>query len=265
MSTSIKIYLLKDFSILGENGSIVEVDLKYARNYLFPKKIAREATLSDIVEKKRSISIGKKENKLTLKGRGNLDKYLKNHSLSDTRGRFIEKVPDFSNFFRNHESSREKFSWRWYEANRLSLLPYGPKYVTIKYRKNEYLATYTYLKALISRKTKSPIIVDGSNLGWYNGYPSLDSVFSLFGYLAVESNQFFFPIIWVFDNSFRRKLTEGEKRSFDEFKRWSGVKIVDYADKEIFRLAKIFGTKYLFSNDHFKEYHTDGFVRISMR
>lgn len=45
-----KVILLKDVENLGDEASIVKVSDGYARNYLFPKKIAKEATDSSLRE-----------------------------------------------------------------------------------------------------------------------------------------------------------------------------------------------------------------------
>jgi hypothetical protein len=97
------------------------------------------------------------------------------------------------------------------------------------------------------------------------GRPAIDPIFYLYDYISDKSEKFFFPLIWAFDKSFRRKLTKTEKRELDEFCSWFGTTTVDYADKEIFKLAKIYKTHFIFSQDHFKEYHMEYFTRITFR
>jgi len=258
MSSNVKVFLLRNFGVLGKKGKVVEVNGKYAKDFLYPNKIAREASVKD-TDDTNYLKEKRKDERISI------ERYLTRETMQKGKRAYTGKIPEFNNFFKNAEGEKEKITWSWYPTNRLNLLPYGPRYVKIKYKKQEYTGTFVYLNSLLRRRVKASIIVDGSNLGWYNGYPSLDPIFSLYNYLARDSDQFFFPVIWVFDNSFRRKLTSGEKVSYDEFKSSDGVKTVNYADKEIFQMAKKYDTRYLFSNDHFKEYHMKGFVRISMR
>ena len=51
-----KVYLLKDIPHLGHKGEIHKVSLGYARNFLFPKKLAQLATpqlIKEVEEKKK--------------------------------------------------------------------------------------------------------------------------------------------------------------------------------------------------------------------
>lgn len=42
------------------------------------------------------------------------------------------------------------------------------------------------------------------------------------------------------------------------------MKVVDYADREVFEMAKSVKTPYILSNDRFKEFFTEGYVRICL-
>ncbi|AWB09648.1 MAG TPA: 50S ribosomal protein L9 [Thermodesulfobium narugense] len=60
----IKVLLIQDIKSLGKAGDIVEVSQGYARNYLFLKNLAKEATKPIIEEyEKRKIANKKKEDK----------------------------------------------------------------------------------------------------------------------------------------------------------------------------------------------------------
>ena len=48
-----KVILLEDVRGQGKAGQIVKVSDGYARNMLFPKKLAKEATPANIKERKR--------------------------------------------------------------------------------------------------------------------------------------------------------------------------------------------------------------------
>ena len=47
-----KIILLEDVKSLGKKGEVVEVSDGYARNYILPKKIGKEATAGNLSELK---------------------------------------------------------------------------------------------------------------------------------------------------------------------------------------------------------------------
>ncbi len=267
MATQIEIILLKDFSLLGKAGEVATVQLDYAKNYLFPNGIAKKIKAEDvekiIYEKKRQKREEQKKNSGTVKS--SLYVFNNPDNAYVSKRNQLGRIPPLTFRIKMREDIREKISWKWYPTNRLNNLPAGDRYVIIHYRGKSYFSTYNYLQKLRLRNCHSPLIVDGSNLGWKDGKPATDPIFYLYDYIADKSEKFFFPLIWTFDKSFRRKLTKTEKRELKEFCSWSGTIIVDYADKEIFKLAKKYRTRFIFSMDHFKEYHTENFTRITFR
>jgi len=63
-----KVYLLKDVSGLGQKGSLREVSPGYARNYLFPNQLAKQATKEIIRQvSKEQEQKQEKENKIKIK------------------------------------------------------------------------------------------------------------------------------------------------------------------------------------------------------
>jgi len=263
----IKIILLKDFALLGYKGEIVQVPQEYAHSYLFPSGVAADIQDSETVNELQEEFAREnklKDQKLSTEAKESLYRY--NSPIDNTRDkRPLGKLPPMN--FRVHfmNGTSEKMRWEWYPPHRLGRLPAGYKFVLLSFRGRRYLATFHYLQTLSLRKVHSALIVDGSNLGWSQGRPSMDPIFDLYEYICDKSEKFFFPFIWAFDRSFKRKLTKTEKKELVEFCSWSGTKIVDYADEEIFRMAKVYNTNYIFSQDHFNQYHTENYTRISYR
>lgn len=260
------VLLLKDFALLGRQGELIDIESDYAKSYLLPNGIVKQVTDKQLA--KRLKEKQKKRNKMIHTSLSEQSKALL-YQYADPTGtvekRIMGKLPPMT--FRIHFRYAEtaKLSWEWYPSYRLNRLPAGYKYVILMYRGRKYLGTFHYLQQLLMRRVHSPLVIDGSNLGWVKGKPAMDPIFDLYDYIADKSDKFFFPFIWAFDKSFKRKLSKTEQKELNEFCSWSGTKIVDYADEEIFKLAKKYRTKYIFSQDHFKQYHTEYFTRITYR
>jgi len=267
MSSKISVVLLKDFALLGRKGELVEIEKDYARSYLLPKGIVKQITNNDIalrLKEKEKYRKQKKDSALSEQSKALLYKY--NDPAAGNEGSSIlGRLPPMSFKVHFRHAEAERMGWEWYPSHRLNRLPAGYKFVILLYKGRRYLGTFHYLQQLLFRRVHSPLIIDGSNLGWVKGRPAMDPIFDLYDYIADKSEKFFFPFIWAFDKSFRRKLTKTERRELSEFCTWSGTKIVDYADEEIFKLAKKHHTKYIFSQDHFRQYHTEYFTRITYR
>lgn len=73
-----KVILLKDVENLGDEASIVRVSDGYARNYLFPKKLAKEATDSSLRE------LDRKRNALEAKYANQKDGIKKTKEMLDS-------------------------------------------------------------------------------------------------------------------------------------------------------------------------------------
>ncbi|HPE67736.1 MAG TPA: bL9 family ribosomal protein [Thermotogota bacterium] len=258
MSSHVSIYLLKDFPVLGKKGNVVRVPRKYANHFLVPRKIARKIEPGNTPPPPlpQELPAGRTPQQV-------LPSRKKSRDVSAS---FPTQLPpvSFPVSFR-HGGEKEWVRWEWYPAHRLAYLPGGGRFVLIRFRKKTYFATFSYLQALVRRKIRAPLIVDGSNTGWVNGFPSLDPIFLVYDYIARDSEQFFFPLVWVFDTSFRRKLCPSERNTLDEFSRWWGVRVVGYADRMIFQMAREYGTRFLFSDDRFQEFFTEDYTRISFR
>ena len=267
MSSKICVVLLKDFALLGRKGELLEIESDYARSYLLPKGIVKQVTdKNTVIRLKEKIKDQKKEKQTSLSETSKALLYKYNDpSAGSERQSVLGKLPPMK--FRVHfkNSHTEKMSWEWYPAYKLNRLPAGYRFVSLTHKGRQYLGTFHYLQQLLIRRVHSPLIIDGSNLGWVKGKPAMDPIFDLYEYIADKSEKFFFPFIWAFDKSFKRKLPKTERRELTEFCAWSGTKVVDYADEEIFKLAKRYHTKYIFSQDHFKQYHTEYYTRITYR
>ena len=255
MSARVCVRLLKDFSVLGKAGTVHVVTKKYADEYLLRENIARIVPINTIYKPAQTLE---PQVRPTL-GIGDLKTTpveISTKGLNLPPMRFRLKTAG--------DLPIQTVSWEWVEPGRLRLLPRGNIYVKIAYGKRSFLATLEYLKSLTSRKVRKPVVIDGSNVGWSSGEPSVLGLFDVYYYIAKRSDQFYFPMYWVFDRSFRRTLWWEEKKIFDEFCRYAGVKVVDYADREVFEMAKSVKTPYILSNDRFKEFFTEGYVRICL-
>jgi len=267
MSSKISVLLLKDFALLGRKGELVDIESDYARSYLLPNGIVKQIKDKQLIERlkeKQQVQKKRGQSSLSEQSKALLYKYNDPTATAESHS-ILGKLPPMS--FRIHfrHEKIEQMAWEWYPSHRLNRLPAGYKYVILIYKGRKYLGTFHYLQQLLMRRIHSPLIIDGSNLGWVKGKPAMDPIFDLYDYIADKSDKFFFPFIWAFDKSFRRKLSKTERRELTEFCTWSGTKIVDYADEEIFKLAKKFHTRYIFSQDHFRQYHTENFTRITYR
>jgi hypothetical protein len=256
MSARVSIFMLKDFPVIGKKGTVHAVSKKYAQEYLLPKKIAKivpQGTTPEVQQNQISHQFCRSH--LVIDKKKESYSFLKK-DLRLPRSQFFLKNPQYMPI--------QSISWEWIDPRRLRFLPRGEIYVKIAYAREEYLGTYDYLKSLSVRCVKNSLVIDGSNIGWSSGFPSIRSVFDAYDYIAKRSEQFFFPLYWVFDRSFRKQLRWGEQKIFDEFCRYSGVRTVDYADREIFETAKKKKTPYIFSNDRFKEFFVDDYIRINL-
>lgn len=267
MATRMNVVLLKDFALLGKKGEFVEIESDYAKSYLLPEGIAKQMNDMSMIELlKEKQKLRQKERQQTLSEASKALLYQYNDPVAAMENHpIIGKLPPMNFSVHFLHDQKHQMNWEWYPTHRLNKLPAGYKFVVLQYKGSRYLGTFLYLRQLMIKKVHSPLIVDGSNLGWVNGKPAMDPIFDLYEYIANKSEKFFFPFIWAFDKSFKRKLSKTESRELSEFCSWAGTKIVDYADVEIFKLAKKYRTKYIFSQDHFKQYHTDFFTRITYR
>ncbi len=267
MSSKISVVLLKDFALRGMKRDLIYNDKDYANSYLLPQGIVKHIKDKQLIKhlkEKQQVQKRREQSGLSEHSKALLYKY--NDPAVITEGNpILGKLPPMS--FRVHFKNTDggRMSWEWYPSHRLNRLPAGYKYVILLYKGRKYLGTFHYLQQLLMRKVHSPLIIDGSNLGWVKGRPAMDTIFDLYDYIADKSEKFFFPFVWAFDKSFKRKLSKTEKRELNEFCNWSGTIIVDYADEEIFKLAKRYHTRYIFSQDHFRQYHTEYFTRITYR
>lgn len=262
MAAKVWVQLLKDYHVVGRKGQIVEVERGFAEGYLIPNRIGKKTYASR--QNRPSHHLDTPPQAPVVFNHAEL--YPKKRPLPYELLQKMQRLPpsQFAVFF-SGEQKREKVRWEWVEPRKLNLYPPGERFLWIWYRRRKYLASLTYLKALKSRKIRNALIVDGSNVGWTYGYASIEPLFSIFSYIAQDSEQFFFPLVWVFDRSFRRKLTRADRSVFDEFTYGTDSRIVDYADKEIFGLTKEYETPFVFSDDRFGEYYTRNIVRIGFR
>lgn len=54
-----KVILLQDIKKLGKKGEIIETAEGYGRNYLIPRKLAKEATLQNVNQAKQDMAVAK--------------------------------------------------------------------------------------------------------------------------------------------------------------------------------------------------------------
>ena len=75
-----KVILQEDIKALGKKGEIIEVKEGYARNYLLPKKLAVEATQSNIKELDRKNQIKSQKAEKELQEAQKLAEKIKNNN-----------------------------------------------------------------------------------------------------------------------------------------------------------------------------------------
>ncbi len=262
MARKLRIQLVQDYPVVGRKGQIVEVEKRYAEKYLIPSKIAVKTQKSEDGYPFVPVKSSSKHNneRFFLTNRQNLSPPI--HEVL----RKTQRMPPASFHITPYaDRTRMEVYWEPIEPRKLLLFPQGDRFAWIHFRREKYLANFRFIQALRRRKIRSPLIIDGSNVGWFHGSASVSPLFSVFSYIADHSEQFFFPLIWVFDRSFRNHLPGSEKPTFDEFTRGSGCRTVEYADRLIFRLTKEYQTPYVFSDDRFGEYYTRNIIRISFR
>jgi hypothetical protein len=262
MARKLLIQLVQDYPVVGRKGQIVEVERRYAEKFLIPRKIAEKTqkvkdeypftpVKSSSKQKNERFFVSSKQN------------------LSLPIGEVLRKTqrmpPASFHITPFADQKRMRVFWEPIEPRKLLLFPQGDRFAWIHFRREKYLANFQFIQALRRRRIRSPLIIDGSNVGWFHGSASVSPLFSVFSYIAEHSEQFFFPLVWVFDRSFRKHLPRSEKPTFDEFTSGSGCRTVEYADRLIFRLTKEYQTPYVFSDDRFGEYYTRNIIRISFR
>lgn len=76
-----KVILLKDVSKLGKKGDLVEVAPGYARNYLIPNNLAKEATKGNIKQLKHERKIMEKKEQEELQRAQKIAKDLENSQI----------------------------------------------------------------------------------------------------------------------------------------------------------------------------------------
>lgn len=142
-----KVILLKDIKKIGKAGDILEFNDGYANNFLFPNKLATEASKSNVdkveAQKKSKLEKESYENK-------KLDDYI--YSLDDRQFEFAENATGEGNLYK-HLSLK-------YITERLSHEISKEVSKLLKFDFNEIGKIGKYQVGIVGERAKSKIIIN---------------------------------------------------------------------------------------------------------